>query len=91
MVADKIRRFMIHAKVRSTTRRRCITTKPFASGGRLTISGARWVLSCAHCTKRLAWPPSAQTFSTKGKRARERISKPVAAGATLVGASCKPD
>jgi len=45
---------MIEAKVRSTTQRRRITTKPVAPRGRLTISSATWVFVCAQSASRPA-------------------------------------
>ena len=69
---------MIQANVRSTTRRRRMTTKPFIHDMRLTISSVTFVLSFAHLTRRPAQPPSANTVSTKGNDRRERFSTPFA-------------
>lgn len=44
------------AKVRSTARRRRMTTKPFIQGVRRTLSRSTWVLSLARSTRR---PPGA--------------------------------
>ena len=45
---------MIQAKVRSTTQRLRMTTKPFIQGMRRTISRLTWVLSLAQATRRPA-------------------------------------
>lgn len=48
---------MIQAKVRSTTQRRLMTTKPSAHGMRRMISSTRLVLSLAQRTSFPAYPP----------------------------------
>src|SRR3954451_17030969 len=62
------RRFRAHhARVRSTTQRRASRTKPFASGGRVTISNSTPKVSRSQATRSPRYPWSAHTLSKRGK------------------------
>src|SRR3954468_7200830 len=56
-----------HARVRSTTQRRASRTKPFASGGRVTISNSTPKVSRSQATRSPRYPWSAHTLSKRGK------------------------
>src|SRR3954470_10920219 len=56
-----------HARVRSTTQRRASRTKPFASGGRVTISNSTPKVSRSQATRSPRSPWSAHTLSKRGK------------------------
>jgi hypothetical protein len=72
---------MIQGSARSTAHRLRVATKPFIQGMRWRISRVACVLALAPRTRRRAWPPSAKTVCTKGKRARDRFGTPLAAPA----------
>src|SRR4051794_17802887 len=56
-----------HARVRSTTQRRASRTKPFASGGRVTISNSPPKVSRSQATRSPRYPWSAHTLSKRGQ------------------------